>query len=175
VEQKFDKYDYVRIAKDLGSSMSHFTADEDAIVIASYHDLYGGSDDNHHYCIYIKGHGETSWYYEHQLTLIEHGRKDLLKQWKAEAAARYKQHSDLDWIFAQGEEIFKDCPSGSIEALAACFGLTNLWGANGEGVTYLSNSIATLNLALPFLLKKDKEGWLAACEGIKQKMAERGR
>lgn len=69
----------------------------------------------------------------------------------------------------------KDRPSGSIEALAACFGLTDLWGSNGEGVTYRANATATLKLALPFLLRKDKEGWLAACEVIKQKMTERGR
>lgn len=58
MNQKFGKYDYVRIAKDLGSSMSHFPADEDAIVMYSYHDLYGGSRKDHHYCIYIKGQGK---------------------------------------------------------------------------------------------------------------------
>ncbi len=160
-KQKFQKHDLVRIAKDLGKSMSHFTNDCDAVVLYSYADKYGhGAHDK--YALYLKGHGFSAWYYEHQLSLIKKHQKGLKKQWKKKAKKLEKLESDLDWIFERGKQ---DTYSGStVSALAECFGLTNLWGSRGEGVTYYMNSLATIDLAAPFLDKHDKEGWLAYCD-----------
>lgn len=161
--QKFQKGDWVQVAKDLGPSMSHFTADCEAIVIGSYADQYGGSDRNS-FTLHLKGRGQISWYYGNQLTLIESGRLDKLQAWEDEADAERKQKSDLDWIFANGPDVAEKPHGASIAALAKCFGLTNLWGRNGEGITYYSNAMGTLELALPYLKAGDKAGWLKRCE-----------
>ena len=79
-------------------------------------------------------------------------------------AAERKQKSDLDWIFANGPAVAEKPHGASIQALAECFGLTNLWGRNGEGITYYSNARGTLELATPYLKAGDKAGWLARCE-----------
>ena len=99
--QKFHKGDWVQVAKNLGSHMSHFTADCEAIVIGSYADQYGG-ENSKSYTLHLKGCGETSWYKEQQLTLMEGGRLDKLKHWEDEKEAECKQKGDLDWIFANG-------------------------------------------------------------------------
>ena len=167
LQQKFNKGDYVQVAKDLGPYMPHFQNDCKAIVIGSYADQYGGSNDGS-YTIYIKGSGETSWYDEPQLTLIERNRIGLLEEWKVEANKKYKTQSNLDWIFENGPDMLVNAKGASIQALANCFGLTNLWGNRGEGITWYTNASHTMQLAAPFLLKKDKEGWLKYCEQIKE-------
>lgn len=161
--QKFQKGDWVRADKDLGSSMSHFPADCEAIVIGSYDDLFGGGDRNS-FTLHIKGRGRTSWYYGEQLTLIETGRFDKLQAWEDEAAAERAQKRDLDWIFANGPAVVENPSGASVQALADCFGLTDLWGRGGEGVTYYRNLAYTLALAEPYLKAGDKAGWLARCE-----------
>lgn len=164
--QKFHHGDLVHVAKDLGPSMSHFTADVDAIVIGSYRDQYGG-DDTNDYTLHLKGSGLCSWYHECQLELIERGRSDLLETWQAEREAEAKQKADLDWIFANGPGVLKEAHGASIAALARGIGITNLWGSHGEGLAYYENSIRVLSLASPFLQSKDKAGWLALCEMVK--------
>lgn len=163
--QKFQKGDWVQVAKDLGSGMSHFTADCEAIVEYSYNDRYGGGDTKS-YSLHLKGSGSCSWYRENQLTLIESGRLDKLQEWKDSAEAERAQKSDLDWIFANGSEVYDKAYGASIQALANCFGLTNLWGNRGEGITYYSNAMKTLVMAAPFLAAGDKTGWLEHCKAI---------
>lgn len=69
--QKFNIGDMVRIAKDLGPSMKHFTNNTDAMVVASYNQLYGGGDVNS-YSLFIPSKVDVhSWYYECNLTLIK--------------------------------------------------------------------------------------------------------
>ena len=163
--QKFQKGDWVRVAKDLGPSMKHFTADCEAIVIGSYADQYGGN--NHEsYTLMLKGCGEVSWYYGGQLTLIESGRLDKLGQWKEEDEAECRQKSDIDWIFSNGEEVLKNPHGASIQALANYFGLTDLWGSHGEGFVYYGNAIGTMELAKPYLKTGDKAGWIARCAAL---------
>jgi hypothetical protein len=168
-EQKFHHGDLVHIAKDLGFMMKHFTSDVDAIVIASYADQFGGGNTKD-YTLHIKGRGRSSWYHEHQLTLLERGRQDLLKSWEDVAKAESQIKSDLDWIFANGQEVLTKPHSASIFALAECFGLTDLWGRRGEGITYFGNTMFTLEQAEPFLKTGDKTGWMARCEFIKSKI-----
>lgn len=167
MKQKFKKYDHVMIAKYLGKCASHFPSDHEAIVMYSYKDKYGGdTDGKHEYCVYIKGMGEVSWYESDQLTLIRNNGKDILKTWKAEAKTKHDQESDLDWIFENGPDIIDDMTGSSIEALAKCLGLTSndLWGGYGEGFVYSQNAGRVFNVAKPYLLTKDKEGWLKYCE-----------
>lgn len=163
--QKYQRGDWVSVAKDLGLLMSHFQADCEAIVIGSYADQYGGSNTDS-YTIHIKGGGKCSWYKEDQLTLIESGRLDKLQLWEDEVEAERKQKSDLDWIFSHGQEVLENPHGASIQALANCFGLTNLWGSQGEGYVYYENARRTLMMASPYLQLGDKNGWLAHCEKL---------
>lgn len=158
-QQKFHNGDHVRIAKNLGASMSHFQADKEAIVIGSYKDQFGGSDTKS-YTLHIKDQGKVSWYYEHQLTLIESNRLDLLSQWEEEATAKAALESDLDWIFANGEQVIKSASSSTVAALAGCT-VKDLWGPRGEGFDFYANVAAIMNRAIPFLRAGDKAGWLA--------------
>jgi len=158
--QKFHKGDLVRIAKDLGSMMSHFESDCDAIV-------KHGSGKN--YCLYLKGMGEHSWYEEWQLTLIESDRLDLLKTWQEAEKQEDKLHGDLDWIFNQGGEILRKATGATISALAKTLGICNLWGSHGEGFTYYQNAISILGMVEPFLKNKDKNGWLEYVKSFKGK------
>lgn len=81
--QKYKNGDYVHAVKHSGFIHHPFTEDNNAIVIASYDELYGPvSDGDHRYSIHIEGEGEVSWYYEEELELIENNRLDLLKKWK---------------------------------------------------------------------------------------------
>ena len=80
-DQKFFEGDLVRVAKDLGPTMFHFPCDQEAVVIGSYADKYGGRDEDHtrEYAIYLLEHDdEVSWYWENQLELIRPNAYDRL-------------------------------------------------------------------------------------------------
>lgn len=95
--QKFFKGDLVQVGA-MPNYMSHFPANCQAIVMGTYAEQYGDGDTRHEqeYTLFIlkKGYkGESSWYEEGQLTLIEPERFDLLpksnyirKVWEAEQA-----------------------------------------------------------------------------------------
>ena len=160
--QKYSKGDHVKIVKDLGQDMSHFTSGCEAIVMYSYKDEYGGND-NETYCLYIKEEGEVSWYYEHQLILIKKKQLALLSKWKKEMKNESDLKKNIDWIFKNGEKVIT-CPHGSsIETLASHLGINNLWGSRGEGIVYSQNALRVINLAKPYLKKNDKKGWLKLC------------
>jgi len=159
--QTFNTGDWVMVAK--GASL--FAEEErEAIVIGSYADQYGGASRNT-YTLHVKGDsGASSWYDEPYLTLIERDMTDMLRQWKAEAEILRQQTGNLDWIFANGQMVAGNPTGHSVQALADCFGLTNLWGSHGEGMTYWQNAQTTIDLARPYLLSGDKAGWLAHCQ-----------
>ena len=90
--QKFNKGDKVKVTDDLGPHMSHFQSGMEAIVIGSYKDQFGGSNTKS-YTIHIQGQGEISWYYEHQLTLIEKGCYDELDNWEKSLGRKLNQDS----------------------------------------------------------------------------------
>jgi hypothetical protein len=173
VEQRFNKGDWVRIAKDLGPSMRHFQADREAIVIASYHEQFGGGEDQKQsYTLHLKGRGRVSWYDEHQLTLIETGRHDKLAKWEAEEAAEATLKSSHDWIFEHGAEVLAEAHGATVATLARDVGITNLWGSRGEGYTYYQNALGVISHASPFLKKGDKAGWLVYAVELKRKIAD---
>ena len=169
--QKFHHGDWVHVAKDLGKAMSHFASDCEAIVIGSYADKYGGSDRDS-FTLHIKGEGECSWYYGSQLEIIEKGRLDKLKEWKKEEEDKRKQESDLDWIFLNSDKVLARASGHSIQALAEVIGVKDLWGNNGEGITYFFNSMIVLRMAEPYLKQRDKDGWVNLGKSIKQKMSK---
>jgi hypothetical protein len=82
--QQFFKGDLVSIAGDLGPTMTHFPKGVDAIVLYSYAEHYDGGRGKNQYCLFTLGdrhlgeYGESSWYYEDQLTFKEQDRFDLL-------------------------------------------------------------------------------------------------
>jgi|GEM_PF-1438527 len=166
--QKYHKGDFVHVIKDLGPTMSHFESDCYAIVIGSYKDQYGGGKrESQQYTIHIKGRGESSWYYEQQLELIQSDRMDLLQQWGNEEKEEATQKSNLDWIFKNGSDVLQSAHGATISALASCLGITNLWGSHGEGLTYYTNALQVLAAAEPFLKTGNKEGWLDFCANAK--------
>ncbi len=158
-DQQFTRGDLVHVEP-------HFTADVDAIVLYSYADEYGG-DDHETYSLHLRGKGALSWYYGSQLTLIEHGRLDLLETWEDEREAEIELKGGLDWIFDHGPEVLEKPHGATIIALGQCLGITGLWGSNGEGFIYYENARRILNAAQPFLETRDKAGWLARCEAEK--------
>jgi hypothetical protein len=131
--------------------------------------LYGG-DNVSDYSVHIKNRGESAWYLESQLTLIESNRIDLLLKWEDERNEEIKIKSDLDWIFSHGNDVIKNPHGCSLQALANCFGLMDLWGSRGEGFVYQANASRTLQFAAPFLLKGDKDGWMSFAESLKQSL-----
>lgn len=161
--QKYKNGDLVRVAKDLGPLMSHFTSDCDAIVIHSYADKYGGDNINS-YCIHIKGEGQCAWYEEDQLTLIESDRLDILCKWEQESEEESILKSNINWIFANGEEVLKGAHGSTISELGKYLGIKDLWGSSGEGFVYYLNAMTILEFAEPFLRSGDKQGYLDACK-----------
>ena len=67
--QKFPRGSRVRIADDLGVSMSHFKSGVDATVEYVHAHAYGGSDVKS-YSLNIDDCGSVAWYYESQLSAI---------------------------------------------------------------------------------------------------------
>lgn len=84
VKQKFQRYDLVRIAKRMPREMAHFPADQDAIILGSYEDLYWPNGDTPCYAVFLKGSGHCSWYEESQLTHISSNERGIYETWKAE-------------------------------------------------------------------------------------------
>lgn len=70
---KFRHLTFVRIAKKLCSSMSHFECDCDAIVDSTYAEQYGGNDIKNYTLFIIQNDkvvNRVAWYEEHQLTAL---------------------------------------------------------------------------------------------------------
>ena len=168
----FYRGDLVRIANDLGPMMEHFPGKgKRAIVLYSYADAYG-SGKHSSLALYVEGTGEVAWYYDSQLTLIKEGQFELLAEWESTQRREIVQKSDLDWVFSNATEVLNHPHRASIQALARCFGLSDMWGPNGEGITYIYNAHYTLELARPFLEHANKEGWLQFAEKIRNARKE---
>ena len=67
--QKFPCGSRVRIADNLGQSMSHFPSSANATVRYVYAHAFGG-DDVTSYCLEVDGYGEVSWFHESHLKSI---------------------------------------------------------------------------------------------------------
>lgn len=171
-EQQFSKGDLVQLASEFPSWMSHFSGIGcRAVVQYSYKERYGGSVPNgHNYSLWIEGKGSGAWYDEPLLTLIEHGRQDLLDTWEQNRKDDKERRSDLDWIFSQWKGApIEDCMKGFdgvvAQALYTTLGGGSLWGSRGEGITYFTNQMKMFEIAAPFLIAGDREGFLALTPG----------
>lgn len=97
-KQKFKKGDFVRVAVNLGPTMSHFDAGMDAVVIGSYRDQYGGGG-QHQYTICYADSTGTSWYNESQLTkLPQSGARRALAGWRKLWSKRGSDATKVNWI-----------------------------------------------------------------------------
>jgi hypothetical protein len=112
-EQKFFKGDLVQVADDLGASMRHFAKGCKAIVIGTYAEICSDDNDVDNYKLYIlPNRGSCAWYHEHQLTLIEPNRYDLLPKnnrtrlnWEAQQARDNKtQFKHQEYTVTLGEK-----------------------------------------------------------------------
>lgn len=166
--QKYSRHDLVRIAKNLGPYMSHFISDCDAIVRYSFKEKFGTNDDKS-YCLYVRGRGDVSWYKEHQFILIKKKQFTLLSKWKKEIKRENDLKKDIDWIFKNGKEVIKFLHDSSIQTLASCLNLDNLWGDHGEAFVYYQNALKIINLSKPYLKTGNKKGWLKYCDEIQEK------
>ncbi len=141
--QLFKRTDVVHIAADLGPSMSHFSgAGQEAIVMSSYSDQYGGrADGPHDYTLLIDG-SETSWYHEHQLTKVRDGTEAEILEIKAAKAALMEQQSQIPWIVENWPRLKAEnsIPGASVAALGKLMGITDMWGGRGEGVAWYANA-----------------------------------
>lgn len=165
--KRFQKGDLVHVNKNKpGRMRSAELADVDAIVVGSYYDTFGWGS-KRSYTLYIKGHGEVSWYEDYELTLLESNRSDLLGAWENEQDNLATIHSSIDWIFANADTMLTNTPVVSVSTLAAHLGCDNLWGSRGEGIDHYANMFRVMSLALPYIRNGDKDGWLVFSQGVK--------
>ena len=68
--QKFAKEQRVKIADDLGRSMTHFKSGVEAVVEYTYAHAFGG-DDIKSYSLRFDDGSTSAWYYESQLTAVD--------------------------------------------------------------------------------------------------------
>lgn len=129
-EQKFKKGNLVHIAKDLGSTMSHFENDEDVIIVGSYADQYGGSNTKSYTVMFPDTGDESSWYEEHQLTLIDEGGEHLFKEAKKNRERISEQNTDINYIVSKLNE--GSLSSESILLLFDMLGHNTPFHINGE-------------------------------------------
>lgn len=135
--QKFKKNTVVRIAKDLGTSMPHFTNNCLAIVEYTYAEKYGG-DDNKSYSLHIEGEGSSAWYYENQLTYVDDHGEELLKQWKLATENKRILESDWERIYDENHE---NLPGNTVVYLwEHIMKYGSIWGRSGEGFVAYENS-----------------------------------
>lgn len=129
-EQKFKRGNLVHIAKDLGSMMSHFDNDKDAIIVGSYADQYGGSNTESYTVMFVETGGECSWYEEHQLTLIDEGGEHLFEEAKKNRKRISEQNTDINYILSKLDE--GSLSSESILLLFDMLGHNTSFHRNGE-------------------------------------------
>lgn len=147
--QIFHRGDRVRVAAQFPESMSHFDGrGEEAIVMGSYHDQYGGRADGgangHTYTLLFLSGAEISWYDEALLTAIDGADgTDEIARIQREREEKNRVESDLAWIVEHWPEI-RERPSGAtMESLMRQIGITNPWGSQGEGYVWYQNAIMT--------------------------------
>ncbi len=145
----------VRIAKDLGFGMGHFESDQDAIVIYSYRDKYGGSNTKDYSILLCQSGETTAWYSEHQLSFIKHVGDDGIKAVTSDKEKREAQQTSLEWIVKEWPSIHDNIPRSTMEHLMRLVGITNPWGPNGEGIEYGYNACLAFEILNPILMTGD--------------------
>lgn len=127
--QKFKRGNLVRIAKNLGSMMSHFDNDKDAIIVGSYADQFGGDNTKSYTLMFVDTGGKCSWYQEHQLTLIDEGGEHLFEQAEKNRKCISEQDTNLSYILSN---LDGGLSSESILLLFDMLGYNTSFHSNGE-------------------------------------------
>lgn len=154
MEQKFKRGDLVMVAKDQGLCRSHFQGGEEAIVIGSYADQFGGSNTSDYTVMFVSTGGQSSWYPEQFLTFICHAGEEAIGRLIKDREERAAVQQDLKWILANWAKIRHSVPGPTMAYLMARCGITNPWGIHGEGVTYYYNLRWTFMHVDPAFRKK---------------------
>ena len=154
--------------------MGHFPGDQEAIVMGSYADQYGGgpSCEDHYTLLFTGSGGESSWYYDHHLTFIRHGGESEIEAVHAKRAGQDAHDANLDWIVSNWNSIRERPPMASLFALAALSGYSpdDLWGKHGEGIDLWSNTTQIHRAFDPVLLGGDIEAVKAFAPTVKIKL-----
>jgi len=128
--QKFKRGNLVHVDKELGSMMTHFENDKDAIIVGSYADQFGGNNTKSYTLIFLDDGCEVSWYEEHQLTLIDEGGEHLFEEAKATREKIRKQDTDINYILEHLD--LGRLSSESILMLFDVIGFKTLFHKSGE-------------------------------------------
>lgn len=163
--------DHVRVDEVLPDDMRHFDGTGGEAIIASDNGKRRDSDE-WKYTLFLKEEATyVSWYPESVLTLISRGQGHLIGEWESKKAAYVTRMMDLDWIFSQGDELNRNWPPESVNAVRQCLTDTFVPGDRADGgprysdsVIRLSNEIYAQGCATPFVAAKDKKGWLEFAE-----------
>jgi len=130
-KQKFKRGNLVRVAKNLGDMMSHFRNDADAIIFGSYADQFGGGaqQSKSYTLVFIEDGGQSSWYDENQLTLLDEGGEHLFDEANKKREEIEKRNITLEYI---SENIEGEISSQSILFLFEMLGHDCAFNRNGE-------------------------------------------
>lgn len=145
---------------NVGDLVEVKSEDKCAAIILEFNKCNGG------YSLFRRYSGVAAWFHSSELAFVEKGREDLLHEWKAEIENTRKIQSDIDWVFANGNEVIGKMYEPSIQRLADMLKIGDLWGKRGEGFVFISNSYKVLLLARKFLEVGDKEGFVSYCESL---------
>ncbi len=156
---KFRRGDVVHITANMPSSMSHFRAGFDAVILECKDSSYG---------VMALDDGNSIWWYdEDQFTLLtaassatpdatESGEL-LITKLCDKRDARIKTESNLDWIIKNWSTIRKNPSGATSEALMKMIGIRNPWGRNGEGFVWYENARLAIEIMDQVLAGGDKD------------------
>lgn len=92
-----------------------------AIISGTYASQYGGNDHESLSLTFEDG-GSSSWWYASKLELIQRDCSHLIDEWKAAAKTLADKHSDLDFIFANLDEVLETKYTASIQSVYSYLG-----------------------------------------------------
>lgn len=144
--QRFKRGDVVHIAKDLGPAMKHFDNDQDAIILGSHQDQFGGDKVDIWTVMLCDSGARSSWYHTNQLTFLRHGGEQEIQKVEALCSSRQNQERNIHWILANWSKIRLHTPDSTMEKLMELIGITNPYGFRGEELNYYFNAFCTYQM-----------------------------
>jgi len=145
MSQKFRRGDVVQIG-----------ADTKVVVIGSYSDMFGGSDDTSYMVKSCDTGAASAWHDERNLTLLFHGGGIYIEELEEAQRKRKIVESDLTWIVKNWKRLrFDNIPHASMDKLMSLIGIKRPWGANGEGIDYVYHVRYTLKVLDDILMTGD--------------------
>lgn len=151
MEQKFKRGNKVKVLfghpiwsnKEGTSDMCPEEVGQEALIVGSYADQYGGSNRKDYTIMFCETGSETSWKSESQLELIDEGGEHLFAEAKAKREMISKNNTDLNQIVKTWTEKEGKLSSETILFLFDKIGYKSSFLRNGEFYA-LFNSWANL-------------------------------